>query len=185
VKEAQGRIEVALYASGRPLSLEELCKAARIPSKRRVLQLVSDLSRKTNSTFTALELKETEGPMFALQLKPAFNQTAKKFATKPLLSSGVLKTLSFIVYLQPIGTTELMQRRGSQVYSHVKELLDIGFVQAERRGRSRVFQTTDRFADYFGLSHDLDQQRKQVAKHGLVAKAEKAEQKPETSPPAR
>ena len=172
MKEARARIEVALYASGRPLSPDDLCKAARIGSRRRVIEMVSELAKKVNSTFSALELREIEGPMYSLQLKPSFNHTAKKFATKPLLSTGVLKTLSFVVYLQPISTQELVQRRGSQAYSHLKELLEVEFVQAERRGRSRVFRTTDNFADYFGLSHDLEQQRKQVAKQGLISKAE-------------
>jgi segregation and condensation protein B len=177
-KEAQARIEVALYASGRPLNLEELSKASRISSKKRLAEIMSDLAREINATFSAIELKELEGPMYSLQLKPEFNTIAKRFATKPLLSLGTLRTLSYVVYLQPVSTIELVQRRGSQVYTHLKELLEIGFVHAERRGRGRVFTTTDLFADYFGLSHDLEQQRKQVANQGLISKAQQVEQKP-------
>lgn len=177
-KEAQARIEVALYASGRPLSLEELSKASRISSKKRLAEMMRDLAGKINGTFSAIELKEVDGPLYSLQLKPEFNAIAKRFATKPLLSIGTLRTLSYVVYLQPVGTIELVQRRGSQIYTHLKELLEIGFVRAERRGRGRVFTTTDLFADYFGLSHDPEQQRKQVANQGLVSKAQKVEQKP-------
>ncbi len=175
VREAKARIEVALYASGRPLSLDELCKAARISSRQRVARLVSELATKINSNFEAIELKQIDGEMFSLQLKPQYNQTAKKFATKPLLSSGVLKTLSYIVYLQPVTSQELAQRRGSTVYSHLSELLDMGFVRAEKRGRTRIYQTTDAFADYFGLSHEIETQRKQVTRHGLVSKSQRAE----------
>ena len=177
-KEAQARIEVALYASGRPMSLDELSKAARITSKRRLSELLVQLSRRINMTFSAIELKVIDGPMYSLQLKPEYNSIAKRFATKPLLSTATLRTLSYIVYLQPVSTAELVQRRGSQVYSHLKDLLEIGFVQAERRGRGRVFRSTDNFADYFGLSHDPEQQRKQVAKQGLIAKAQQAEPGP-------
>ncbi len=174
-KEAQARIEVALYASGRPMSLEELSKAARITSKRRLAELLRDLSRKVNTTFSAIELREAEGPLYSLQLKPEFNSVAKKFATKPLLSNATLRTLSYIVYLQPLSAVELVQRRGSQAYIHLKDLLEIDFVQAEKRGRSRIFHTTGTFADYFGLSHDPEQQRKQVAKQGLLTKAQQIE----------
>ena len=177
-KEAQARIEVALYASGRPLSLEELSKASRISSKKRLAEMMRDLVGKINGTFSAIELKEVDGPLYSLQLKPEFNAIAKRFATKPLLSVGTLRTLSYVVYLQPVSTIELVQRRGSQIYTHLKELLEIGFVRAERRGRGRLFTTTDLFADYFGLSHDPEQQRKQVANQGLVSKAQKIEQKP-------
>lgn len=173
--DLQARIEVALYASGRPLTLDDLSKVARTVSKRRLAVIMNEFSRKINSTFSALELKEIEGPMYSLQLKPEFNSIAKRFATKPLLSTGALRTLSYVVYLQPVSTAELVQRRGSQVYYHLGDLLEIGFVRAERRGRGRIFSTTDIFADYFGLSHDPEQQRKQVAKHGLITKAQQVE----------
>jgi segregation and condensation protein B len=170
-KEAQARIEVALYASGRPLSLEEISKVSKIVSKRRLHEIMKGLADKINSTFVSIELKEMEGPMYSLQLKPIYNSIAKKFATKPLLSTGTLRTLSYIVYLQPVSAHELVQRRGSQVYSHVKELAEVGFLRYERRGRTRVFATTDAFADYFGLSKDPDLQRKQVVKQkGLIPK---------------
>ncbi len=174
-KEAQARIEVALYASGRPLTLDELSRVSRIVSKRRLNEIMRELAGKINSTFVSIELKEIEGPMYSLQLKPIYNSIAKRFATKALLSTSTLRTLSYIVYLQPVSAHELVQRRGSQAYSHLKELSEVGFLKYERRGRSRVFTTTDAFADYFGLSHDPDQQRKQVAKQGLVSKAQTVE----------
>jgi segregation and condensation protein B len=170
-KDAQARIEVALYASGRPLSLEEISKVSKIASKRRLHDIMRELANRINSTFVAMELKEIEGSMYSLQLKPIYNSIAKKFATKPLLSTGTLRTLSYIVYLQPVSAHELVQRRGSQTYSHLKELAEVGFLRYERRGRSRVFTTTDSFADYFGLSRDHDLQRRQVVKQkGLVPK---------------
>jgi segregation and condensation protein B len=176
-REAQARVESALYAAGRPLTLEEISRAAQINSRRKLGQLMLELSRKINSTFAAIELKVLEGPMYSLQLKPEMNSVAKRFATKPLLSTSTLRTLSYVVYLQPVSSSELVLRRGSAVYSHLKELVDIGFVRGEKRGRGRVFSTTDEFADYFGLSHDPEQQRKQVAKQGLITKAERVEQK--------
>ncbi len=48
--------------------------------------LMRDLARRINSNFVAIELKEIEGPMYSLQLKPNYNAIAKRFATKPLLS---------------------------------------------------------------------------------------------------
>jgi segregation and condensation protein B len=174
-KEAQARIEVALYASGRPLSLDEISRVAKIVSKKRLAELMRDLARRINSTFAAIELKEIEGPMYSIQLKPNYNSIAKRFATKPLLSTAALRTLSYVVYLQPVSAHELVQRRGSQAYTHLKELTEIGFLRFERRGRSRVFNTTETFADYFGLSHNPDEQRKQVAKQGLISKAQQVE----------
>jgi segregation and condensation protein B len=183
-KDAQARIEAALYAAGRPLTLEEISRAAKINSRRKLGILMLDLSKKINSTFAAIELKVVEGPMYSLQLKPEMNSVAKRFASKPLLSTSALRTLSYVVYLQPVSASELVLRRGSAVYSHLKDLAEIGFVRGERRGRGRVFSTTDNFADYFGLSHDADQQRKQVAKQGLITKAQRMEKEAQESKPA-
>jgi segregation and condensation protein B len=166
---------VALYASGRPLSLDEISKVARVVSKKRLNELMRELARRINSTFAAIELKEIEGPKYSIQLRPNYNAIAKKFATKPLLSVSALRTISYVVYLQPVSAQELVQRRGSQAYSHLKELSEIGFLRFERRGRSRVFRTTDTFADYFGLSHNPEEQRSQVAKQGLITKAQLVE----------
>jgi segregation and condensation protein B len=183
-REAQARIEVALYASGRPLSLDEISKVAKVVSKRRLAELMRDLARRINGTFAAIELKEIEGPMYSIQLKPAYNAIAKRFATKPLLSVSALRTLSYVVYLQPVTAHELVQRRGSAAYAHLKELCEIGFLRFERRGRSRVFNTTDSFADYFGLSRNHEEQRKQVAKQGLISKAQQMEKGPPPSSPS-
>ena len=56
-KEAQARIEVALYASG-PLTLDELSRVSRIVSKRRLNEIMRELAGKINSTFVSIELEE-------------------------------------------------------------------------------------------------------------------------------
>jgi segregation and condensation protein B len=45
--------------------------------------------------------------------------------------------------------------RGEHAYGHLKELEDQGLIVRERVGKSRMIRTTEFFADYFGLSHDL------------------------------
>jgi len=56
----------------------------------------------------------------------------------------------------------LVKIRGSGAYDHVKFLLDRGFIEARRKGRSKELTTTDQFADTFGLSRDLDTLKKQM-----------------------
>jgi chromosome segregation and condensation protein ScpB len=40
----------------------------------------------------------------------------------------------------------------------------MGLVTAERSGRSSVLRTTEYFADYFGLSHDITTMKKELKK---------------------
>lgn len=151
-KEIVARIEAALYSSGRPMSIEELVKATGLNSKEKMKKLLLDLTKKINDVFYALELKKLEDGNYVFQLKPDYGPLIRKFAKQPLLQSSSLKTLSYIIYEQPITSKRLVQIRGSQAYTHVKYLEQLGFIEHESVGRLKVYKTTKKFQDYFGIS---------------------------------
>jgi segregation and condensation protein B len=165
--ELVARIEAALYSSGRPLDAEQLARAARITSERKAASLAREIAKTVNTTMQAIQVVEYPGPRFAMQLKTEYTQVARRFATRPLLSKAALRTMSFVAYFQPISAGELVLRRSSAVYQHLKELESVGFVASERQGRSRVYRTTQRFAEYFGLSLDLPSMKKQMSERNL------------------
>jgi len=165
--ELFARIEAALYAAGRPLDAEQLARAAGTASQRKAVGIARDIAKAVNSTLRAVEVVEYPGPKFAMQLKTKYTQVARRFATRPLLSKAALRTLSFVAYFQPITTSELVLRRSSAVYDHLKQLEEIGFVASDRQGRSKTYKTTARFAEYFGLSPDVLSMKKQLAVKNL------------------
>ncbi len=167
-KEVLARVEAALYASGRPLSVEEIARVAGTASERKATSIAREIARSVNSAMAAVEVVEYAGPKFAMQLKAQYTQTARKFATRPLLSRAALRTLSFVAFFQPISSSELVERRGSAVYQHLKDLEEVGFVGSERQGRSRAYKTTSRFAEYFGLSADLASMKRQLENRTLT-----------------
>ncbi len=167
-KDVRARIEAALYSSGRALDVEQLASAAGISSKKRITDEARALSASIKSSLSAVEVVEYPGPRFALQLKAEYNPIARRFATKPLLSKAALRTVSYVAYFQPIASAELAARRGSQVYDHLRELEEIGFVGWERNGRSRIYQTTAEFSEYFGLSTDVATLKRQLDRRTLI-----------------
>ena len=167
-KDVLAKVEAALYASGRPLSLEEIAHVAGTASDRRATAIAREVARTVNGAMQAVEVVEYAGPKFAMQLKGQYTQTARKFATRPLLSRGSLRTLSFIAFFQPISAAELVLRRSSAVYQHLRELEDVGFVVGERQGRSKNYRTTARFADYFGFSSDVTTMKRQLENRTLT-----------------
>jgi segregation and condensation protein B len=150
--EIAARIEAALYSAGRPLSLDELIKASGTNSKEKTHRVVNDLSKKVKSTFRAIEIAQLEDGNYVLQLRPEYTPLVRKFAQHPLLPSGALKTLSYVAYEQPVTSKRLVQIRGSQVYSHIKVLEHLQFVEHENLGRLRVYRTTAKFQNYFGIT---------------------------------
>jgi|ETNmetMinimDraft_35_1059890.scaffolds.fasta_scaffold32557_2 segregation and condensation protein B len=153
-EEIRARIESALYAYGRPLEIAELAKAARISSKRKTIKIVRDILKSINENMVALEISELPGQKFAMQLKPQYTKVARRFSLRPLMSKSVLNTLTHVAYLQPVASTDLAARRGSQVYSHLKELRELGFVESQQSGRRSIYRTSSSFSDYFGLSKE-------------------------------
>jgi segregation and condensation protein B len=151
-EEIVARIEAALYSAGRPLSVDELIKASGTNSKEKTLRIVNDLARKTKAAFKAIEIAQLEDGTYVFQIKPEYTPLVRKFAQHPLISSAALKTLSYIAYEQPVTSKRLVQIRGSQVYSHVKLLEQMQFVEHESLGRLKVYRTTPKFQNYFGIT---------------------------------
>lgn len=150
--EIAARIEAALYSAGRPLSLDELIKASGTNSREKTHRVVNDLAKKVKSTFRAIEIAQLEDGSYVLQLRPEYTPLVRKFAQHPLLPSGALKTLSYVAYEQPVTSKRLVQIRGSQVYSHIKVLEQLQFVEHENLGRLKVYRTTPKFQNYFGIT---------------------------------
>jgi len=171
-------VEAALYVAGRPLDLNELCGVLGSRSKKKAKGLVAILMQEYAAKYTALEVLELKDERFVLQLKAAFTPLVKRLVNRPLLSSGPLKTLSYIAYRQPISQKRVIEVRGQHAYGHIKVLKEMGLVAAERSGRSMSLRTTDYFADYFGLTQDTAVMKKDLKRiFGEAVKEESQAQK--------
>jgi segregation and condensation protein B len=155
-------VEAALYVAGRPLDLNELCSVLGTRSKKKAKKFANILMQEYSARNTALEMLELKDERYVLQLKADYTPLVKKFVNRPLLSSGPLKTLSYIAYRQPISQKRVVSVRGQHAYGHIKLLKDMGLIAAERSGRSMTLRTTDYFADYFGLTLDTANMKKEL-----------------------
>ena len=167
-------LEAALYVAGRPLDLRELCSVLSTRSKKKTKKYIKLLIQEYSSRKTALEIIELKDDRFVLQLKAEHTPLVKKLVNRPLLSSGPLKTLSYIAYRQPVSQKRVIEVRGQHAYGHVKILRDMGLVTAERSGRSIALKTTDYFADYFGLALETTSMKRELKRiFGTGLKEEK------------
>jgi segregation and condensation protein B len=155
-------LEAALYVAGRPLDLNELCSVLNTRSKKKTKKYTKMLIQEYSIRNMALEILELKDERYVLQLKADYTPLVKKLVNRPLLSSGPLKTLSYIAYRQPVSQKRVIEVRGQHAYGHVKVLRDMGLIAAERAGRSMTLRTTDYFADYFGLTHDTATMKREL-----------------------
>ena len=155
-------LEAALYVAGRPLDVNEMCSVLNTRSKKKAEQLVEALRAEYASRNTAMEILRLKDERYVMQVKADFTPLVRRLVTRPLLSSGPLKTLSYIAYRQPITSKRVIEVRGQHAYGHVKVLKEMGLVATERSGRSIVLKTTDYFADYFGLTQDTTSMKRDL-----------------------
>jgi len=157
-------LEAALYVAGRPLDINEMCQVVGSRSKKRVMGYAEMLIQQYQTRNSPMEILPLKQERYVLQVKAEFTPLIKKLVNRPLLSSGPLKTLSYIAYRQPITQKRVIQVRGQHAYGHVKLLKDMGLIMSERAGRSLALKTTDYFADYFGLTQDTSILKKDLRK---------------------
>ena len=162
--QALNLLEAALYVAGRPLDINELCQAVGTRSKKRVISYAQTLIEQYNERNSPLEILALKDERYVLQVKAEFTPLIKRLVNRPLLSSGPLKTLSYIAYRQPITQKRVIQVRGQHAYGHIKLLKDMGLITTERSGRSLALKTTDYFADYFGLTQDMTTMKRDLKK---------------------
>jgi len=153
-------VEGALFVAGRALSMDELNTKTEI-RKSKLNELLMELAMEYLERPTAMEIIQIQ-EKWVLQIKAEYTPKVKKFATTGLIPDRILKTLTIVALKQPMLKSNLIKIRGSGAYEHVKYLLDRGYCEGIKKGRSVSLTTTDQFADTFGLSRDVETLKKQL-----------------------
>jgi len=155
-------VEAALYVTGRPLGLGTLGTILGTRSKNKVLRIAQSIVERYNMYNCALEVLEVKEQRFVMQLKAEYAPRVRKVSLRPMLTSGPLRTLSYVAYHQPVLQTKVVEARGSHAYRHLKLLEEQNLIVRKGAGRTSVIRTTNLFADYFGLSHDPRALKRQI-----------------------
>jgi len=108
------------------------------------------------SVFKAIEIVNLPDDSYVFQIKPEYSSSVRKSASKPLLSRATQKTLSYVALEQPISSKQLLEVRGSGVYTHLKELRQLNIIEHQTVGRLRIYSTTEKFQKYFGIEGDVN-----------------------------
>ncbi len=153
-------IEGALYASGRPLDIEELSTKLELP-KKEVEKLVNQLAFDYLERSSALIIAQV-GERFQMQLRPEYTERVSKFAKGGGISEANLRTLTVIALKQPILKSTVVKIRGSGAYEHIKYLLDNDLISAVKKGRTHELTTTDKYADMFGLPKNKEELKRMM-----------------------
>jgi segregation and condensation protein B len=160
-----------LYVSGRPLELKILGSVIGARSEEKIRGIALAVAERYKATGSPIQVLELPDGRFVMQLKGEFAGQVKRLASRPLLTPGPLRTLSFIALRQPVQQAHVVRVRGKLAYGHVKQLKEMDLVSDEKLGRTRMLRTTTTFADYFNLPHDVAEMKREI-KNVLDVKGE-------------
>ncbi len=152
-------IEALLFASERPLSVEDLRQAFEEDlSADDIAAALEELKADYAAQKRGFTLTELAGG-FQLITDPRFASYLKRYyqaREKKKLSQATLETLSIIAYKQPVTRADIEFVRGVNVDGALKTLLEKGLVKMTGRkdvpGRPMLYGTTKEFLDHFALS---------------------------------
>lgn len=141
-------IEAALFMSPGAVSTRELSTiCGRNLAEVRVA--LNELMHEYAERDGALEIREDEKG-FRMAVREGVEERVSHLAAAPEFHKGVMKTLAYIAYKQPVPQAEVIKFRNSKAYEHIKALKERGFIRKERTGRTFKIYTTKKFVQYFG-----------------------------------
>ncbi len=150
-------LEALIFASEKPVTIEQLKKALGNPDSGSLRKIVDQLKHEYETQNRGFRIAEIAGGFlmitsaaFAPFLKKLFKERSVDKLTKPALES-----LAIIAYKQPLTKAEIESLRNVNVDGVMKNLLDKNLIRICGRkkipGRPFVFGTTSEFLEHFGL----------------------------------
>jgi segregation and condensation protein B len=139
-------LEAILFTTSEPLSLDELQKLMR-GRRDEIEKMLAALRERYSSQASGIRLSDIGG--FKLIVKTEFTQNVASLTPHADMSRGLLRVLSIIAYHEPIKQSDIVKVIGNRTYEYVKELVDKGFINVEKKSRTRLLSTTPRFEEYF------------------------------------
>jgi segregation and condensation protein B len=152
-------LEAALFASARPIPLEELAVLDAETSNAELREALEEIRAHYDGEAHGVELVELGGG-WQILTRAEYTEAIERaqLAARPhRLSAAALETLALIAYRQPIGRAEIEEIRGVAVGGVLKSLHERGLIdvvgRGEGLGRPLLYGTTPIFLEQFALRH--------------------------------
>ena len=141
-----------------PIMAEDMAKLMRGVRAEEIEELGDELNEEYIRDGNAFEIISEKGG-FKMALKEEFANVRNKFYGKikdAQLSQAAIDILSVIAYKQPVDRESIESLRGRSCGGILNQLVRRELISFERssekgQGRKKIYRTTDRFLEIFGL----------------------------------
>ncbi|PIN75837.1 SMC-Scp complex subunit ScpB [Candidatus Woesearchaeota archaeon CG10_big_fil_rev_8_21_14_0_10_37_12] len=171
--ELKKLVGAVLFSVARKIELSELAKLCKKPEEE-VLEVLKELQKELEAEQSPTILIQ-EGTAWRLTVREKYAKIVKKVVTKTELAKSVLETLAVVAYKAPVLQSDVIKIRTNKAYDHLDELEKAEFITREKSGRTKLIRLSQKFYDYFDISHEKLQKRFESL--GDVEKAIEAKEK--------
>ena len=150
-------LEAALFASSRPLTVDDLGSLDAEAGEQAVRAALDEIREEFEGDRHGVALVEIAGGwQFLTRREHAEAIDRAAFALRPRrLSPAALETLAIIAYKQPVGRVEVDEIRGVDSGAVIDKLVERGLIEIASRGeglgRPLLYGTTPSFLELLGL----------------------------------
>lgn len=179
-EDAPAAIEALLFASGDPLTLEQLARILVI-DRERLRRILDDMIERTlRDRSRGVMLREADGS-FTLATKPVQKDVLGRLFSprhRPPLSPAAYETLAIIAYNQPVTRAQIEAVRGVNSDNVLQRLIERSLVREagtlDAPGRPSLFAITDHFLLDFGLRSVAELPPMEMLMYGTLRDIEQA-----------
>ena len=165
-KEINQIVEALLFASPEPLTQIQLNSVFEMDldnndsiNLENIIDELNQLYIKNDNAFTIVKVADG----YQLVSKSEFEVFIRRMLKKSgrlALTSASLETLAIVAYRQPVNRFEIESIRGVDSSGVLKTLLSKNLIKIKGRdsgpGRPLLYNTTEKYLEYFGLSNISD-----------------------------
>jgi segregation and condensation protein B len=147
--DVRKEVESLLFASGRAMLEKDLVDiiGARPSDVKKALAALKDDYEKRDTSLTLMDT----GQGWKMNVKEKYATLVTKIVADTELSFPLLETLSVIAFRAPAVQAEIIKTRGTNAYEHIQQLIDAGFIERIKKGRSFDLGLMPKFFEYFDV----------------------------------
>ena len=157
-KELRAGLEALLFATDRPLRLEEVAEILGGEAVEGLQEALDDLLTEYSHPDRGLQILKVAGG-YRIGTRPEQGNRIRalyRYRNRYRLSPAALETLALVAYRQPITAVEIQDMRGTCSASVLKTLLERKLIRLSGRkrviGRPILYSTGVDFLTHFGLN---------------------------------
>ncbi|MBU1199427.1 MAG: SMC-Scp complex subunit ScpB [Nanoarchaeota archaeon] len=152
--ELKKEVESLLFSSGKMMTEKELAELTN-SSESEVNNVLNILKNEYDERDTSLMLVNSQDS-WKLNVREKYMNLVTKIVADTELPFPVLETLAVVAYKAPVVQAEVVKIRGTNAYEQIGILVDAGFVEKRKEGRSFRVNLTPKFFEYFDVAGDGD-----------------------------